>query len=101
MSDLFSFADTHYPVAAGFKARETSSAAAEAQSKRAPYLRQMCLDKIRACECTADECADALGIDKLSIRPRFSELAALGKIFDTGHRRRNSSGKTAIVWRAL
>lgn len=48
---------------------------------------------------TTDECADRLGIDKLSIRPRFSELAALSKIADTGERHVNpSSGKRAIVW---
>jgi predicted HTH transcriptional regulator len=47
---------------------------------------------------TADQCANLLRIDKLSIRPRFSELAAQGKIIDTGERRPNQSGKRAIVW---
>ncbi|MCH8882314.1 MAG: alpha-hydroxy-acid oxidizing protein [SAR324 cluster bacterium] len=41
-----------------------------------------------------------LAFDKLAIRPRISELSRLGKITDTGRRRRNTSGKSAIVWKA-
>ena len=47
---------------------------------------------------TADEAALFLSIDKLSIRPRFSELNRTGEIVDTGERRANDSGKKAIVW---
>ena len=41
-----------------------------------------------------------LGESVLAIRPRFSELRALGQITDTGARRINDSGRSAIVWRA-
>ena len=34
-----------------------------------------------------------------SITPRFRPLAAKGLIYDTGEKRRNRSGKNAIVWR--
>ena len=92
--DLFS-----YPHGAGHKGRDTARDAASAMHGRAPRLRAMCLDTLRGCgPLTADQCAAQLGIDKLSIRPRFSELAALGSIVDTGERRTNSSGKSAIVW---
>lgn len=93
--DLFS-----YPHAAGFKARNTSRAAA--QLVPAAILRAKVLSEFqRQHYMTADECAEALHIDKLSIRPRVSELSNLGKIMDSGFRRQNASGKTAIVWKLV
>lgn len=47
---------------------------------------------------TADECALALREDKLSIRPRVSELVRDGFLKDSGIRRKNKSGKTAAVF---
>jgi predicted ArsR family transcriptional regulator len=96
--DLFTYAES-YPKEPGWKARETSRDAAESVRPKAKRLQQFCIDALRKHgPLTADECADRLQIDKLSIRPRFSELAALGKVFDTGHRRLNESGKRAVVW---
>jgi hypothetical protein len=46
---------------------------------------------------TADECAHRLGMNILSVRPRFTELKALGLIHDTGLRRRNWSTRMAKV----
>jgi len=95
MIDLF----TYYPQAPGFKARETAQAAAESIRPKAKRLQALCLDALRTHgPLTADECAERLQIDKLSIRPRFSELAAMWKVTDSGQRRENSSGKRAIVW---
>jgi len=48
---------------------------------------------------TTDECAERLGETVLSIRPRFTELAAKGEIEDSGIRRKNASGRSATVWR--
>ena len=48
---------------------------------------------------TSDECARELGIDRLAIRPRFTELSQSGSIQDSGQRRKNSNGKSAIVWK--
>lgn len=103
MSDIYDLMGAQpeptYPVAPGYKARETSKAAAENQKAKSPALRQMCLDQLRRLGgLTADECAHGMGVDKLSIRPRFSELAAANRIEDTGFRRLNDSGKSAIVW---
>jgi len=50
---------------------------------------------------TADEVAGRLGLSILSIRPRITELARLGKVRDSGERRRNGSGRKAIVWAAV
>jgi predicted ArsR family transcriptional regulator len=95
--DLFSYAEG-YPSQPGWKARETSRSAAESVRPKAKRLQQFCIDALRQGPLTADECAERLQIDKLSIRPRFSELASLGKIVDTGERRLNASGKRAVVW---
>jgi predicted ArsR family transcriptional regulator len=90
----------HYPLEPGYKARSTSLSAARSLNDKAPRLRQLCVDQLLLYgPLTADECARNMGVDKLSIRPRFSELAAAGKILDSGDRRANGSGKRAIVWR--
>lgn len=47
---------------------------------------------------TADEIALRLNESVLSIRPRITELAYAGILFNTGFRRRNVSGRRAIVW---
>lgn len=97
--NLFDYAES-YPLGPGFKARDTAVAAADAIAPRVSRLREMCLTALANGPLTPDECAARLGIDKLSIRPRFSELSNFGKIIDTGERRLNSSsGKRAIVWR--
>lgn len=94
--DLFT-----YPQSPGWKARDTAAEAAESIRPTAARLQRMCLSALRlAGPMTADECADWLGIDKLSIRPRFSELSKLGYVTDTEERHLNDSGKRAIVWRA-
>lgn len=91
--DLFA-----YPHTAGYRLTDTSYAAAQAID--APTLRSKVLDVLaRVGPLTADQCSVALSIDKLSIRPRLTELKALGKVIDSGQRRPNSSGKRAIVWR--
>jgi predicted ArsR family transcriptional regulator len=96
--DLFEFA-SHYPQEPGSKGRETAQEAAQSIKPHAARLQRLCLDALdRFGPMTADQCANLLRIDKLSIRPRFSELAAQGKIIDTGERRPNQSGKRAIVW---
>jgi predicted ArsR family transcriptional regulator len=90
--DLFT-----YPVAAGFKGpAETGRQAA--QSIDAGTLRARVLAELSNGPGTADEIAFRLRVDKLSIRPRCSELAAMGKIEDSGVRRENSSGRRAVVW---
>jgi predicted HTH transcriptional regulator len=88
-----------YPARPGWKARQTAQDAAASVAGRAPRLRQLCLEALHERgPMTADECADRLQVDKLSIRPRFSELAALGRIRDSGERHLNASHKRAIVW---
>ena len=98
MADLFT--SMAYPNAPGHRGRPTSRAAAEAIQPASALLRDRCLRELEASMgLTADEVAGRLGLSILSVRPRCAELARLGKIRDSGERRRNGvSGKRAIVW---
>lgn len=88
-----------YPGVPGYKARDTAEAAAEAMRPSASTLRAAAMRCLRESgPLTADEVASRLGRSVLAMRPRFSELAKLGSIEDSGERRRNTSGKRAIVW---
>lgn len=49
---------------------------------------------------TVDEVCTLVGLPRYSLQPRFTELRKAGVIRDTGSRRRNVSGASAIVWRA-
>jgi hypothetical protein len=93
--------EARYPHVAGFKAQDTSVEAAATTD--AARLRDRVVTWLQAQGAqTADECAGCLGCSVLAIRPRFSELLALGRIRDTGMRRPNaSSGKRAIVWELI
>lgn len=89
-----------YPAHPGAKDADTSREAAEAIASRAPRLRGLVLRCLSLHgPMTADETAKQMKEDKLSIRPRFSELLRDGAIEDTGERRRNSNGRSAKVWR--
>ena len=67
-----------YPNWPGFRARDTSKAAADAMAGKAPTLRDRVLRVICTYSPTADEAAEILDESILAIRPRVSELAKLG-----------------------
>tara|TARA_R100000479_G_C6294062_1_gene167715 strand:+ start:259 stop:561 length:303 start_codon:yes stop_codon:yes gene_type:complete len=91
--------DLEWPVASA--PTDTSEAAAKDMKSRAPLLRERTLEQItNSTGLTADEIAANLGESILSIRPRVSELKKRGLIIKTDRRKRNHSGKAAIVWRA-
>lgn len=91
-----------YPEAPGWKARDTSRAAADHMRPTASNIQEQCLRTYRVTgPMTADECATILGMSVLTVRPRVSQLAALNFLEDTGIRRKNDSGRNAIVWRAV
>lgn len=93
--DIFS-----YPDGPGFKARDTSRAAAAATAPEVKSLRARVFDEIKRNPSTPEEVAARLKLPVHSIRPRFSECAAKGWIEDSGDRRRAMGGRQAIVWRA-
>lgn len=49
---------------------------------------------------TTEELSTVTGIAYSALQPRTSELRDRGGIIDSGHRRPNRSGKSAIVWKA-
>lgn len=101
-ADLFTYADT-YPHSPGYRAAsETSKEAAQSIKPRMGRLQRLVLNALlQRGPMTPDECAAALGIDLLSIRPRFVELSRRSLIAPTGERRANKSGLKAQVWCAL
>lgn len=81
--------------------RDTSAAALSQIAPRSATLRELAMHEFHWSNLTADEVAARLGENVLAIRPRITELANAGKIQDSGTRRRNESGKSAIVWEAV
>lgn len=102
MGDLFDLPS--YPDGPGHRGVETSVQAADAIAPNARSLQAKVLAAIRQAGgsgLTTNECCDRLGFDRDSIQPRTSELRAKRLIVDSGQRRRNASGKRAIVWVAV
>lgn len=93
-----------YPHAPGHRGVPTSVEAADSVAFKAGRLQRMVLAAIRAAGdygMTTNECAGRLDMERDSIQPRTSELRAKRLIEDSGRRRRNASGKSAIVWVAV
>ena len=90
-----------YPNAPGHRNVETSIAAAMELAPKLGRLQRMAEAAIRNAGpqgLTADELAARLDMDRWSIQPRTSELRCKGLIRDSGLRRPNATGKSAIVW---
>jgi hypothetical protein len=90
-----------YPDAPGHRNVDTSVAAANELAPKLGRLQKMAEAEIRAAGprgLTADELAEQVDMDRYSIQPRTSELRQKGFIRDSGRRRKNASGKMAIVW---
>ncbi len=86
----------------GYQDTDTSIAAAESVTEDAATIRDRCyhmLGLLSIGGLTADEVASHLRLSVLTVRPRITELNQQGLIEDTGERRKNSSGRKAIVWR--
>lgn len=101
-----------YPEAPGFKGEaETGAQAASCVASKAEQLRKMIQNLLKSQQLTHDECAAALrppmmnDVDyqnfKRSVRSRGSELKAQGIITDSGKRRTNDSGCSAVVWKIV
>lgn len=92
-----------YPHTPGSQRTDTSRQAARATKQHAKTVRDQCCEVLRRYgPLTADEVAEKLGLNVLTVRPRFSELREPpARIVDTLKRRKNASGRPAIVWRAI
>lgn len=89
-----------YPNYPGAKIAGASQDAADDIAEHAETLRDR-VDKLFSQHdgLTADECAEQLGSEIWSVRPRLSELRRMGRIVETDQRRKNRSGMTATVWK--
>lgn len=90
---------SYYPDSPGFKSTGTSEIAANTTDAEA--LRAVTLASIKRAPKTADEVATDVGIDRLAIRPRCTELQLAGLIRKSGVCRPNVSGKMATVWEVV
>ena len=94
---------SRYPDAAGHCGIDTSIAAAgdiAFKLGRLPRLAQTTIREAGQQGLTADEMAASLGLDRWSIQPRTRELRRKALICDSGERRLNTTGKSAIAWTA-
>lgn len=89
-----------YPEVPAARPTDTSMLAADGVAEDAPDGRRQVLDAIGASVggLTADEAAEEIGRSILYARPRVAELHRQGLIADSGERRDNASGRSAIVW---
>lgn len=93
--------DDIHPRTPGHRGVDTSVAAANDLKPKLGRLQRLVLDAIRDAGwigLTADEIAKRLEMERWSVQPRTSELKLKGLIRDGGGRRRNATGKLAIVW---
>ena len=96
--------DPIYPDAPGHRGVDTSIAAAVDIAPHLGRLQKLAYAAIKAADfvgLTTDELAAQLNVDRCTIQPRTSELKLRRMIRDSGLRRKNASGKRAIVWVAL
>lgn len=94
--DIFS-----YPNGPGWKARETSRAAAEAIAPKAATIRERVFAALKVQPGTPEQIAKRIGEAVMNVRPRCSQLAAAGLIEDSGARGPAMGGRNAIVWRVV
>jgi len=88
-----------YPQSPGYKREGTAEEAASSMAdEQKSLLNAVQLALSAYGPQTADEVASALKRDRLAIRPRLTELQRLGLVVDSGDRRKNESGRRAIVW---
>ena len=90
-----------YPNAPGHRGIDTSIEAAEKMAPRLGGLQHEVAIAIRSAwedGLTGDEVAFRLGVERWSVQPRTSELRLKGVIRDSGRRRPNTSGRSAIIW---
>lgn len=89
-----------YPTSPGYRATDTSQAAAEAMKPKVSVLRQVVLDALSVRPMTTLEIAHHIKQRYEATQPRTSELKDMGLIEDSGLRGiSRDPRKRAIIWR--
>lgn len=89
-----------YPHTPGHKGTSgTGRLAAERYAPKAPNKRARVLVQLARGPATAEQIAEALGDHWYLVRPRLSELKALGLAIETGHHGTGALGGRVNVWR--
>ena len=97
MPDLFDLPQK-YPDAPGHRKRDTSKEAAQRVTKVAEIHHDIMYALEVFGDFTMHQMAAHLQMEFRRVQPRMSELAAKGKIYDTGKRDLTPYGRKAIVW---
>ena len=90
-----------YPSGPGHQGTDTSIEAAAEIAPTAGTLRNAAFKILSGRPSTADEVAELMSQSVLAVRPRITELRRTGQIRDSGVRRKNNSGRRAIVWQIV
>ncbi|USU09993.1 hypothetical protein NF700_06975 [Sphingomonadaceae bacterium OTU29MARTA1] len=91
-----------YPTEEAHRGVQTSIDAAARAALTSSQGRRIALSMlIEHGDKTVDEVCALANRPRYGIQPRFTELRKLGLIRDSGKRRLNVSGSSAIVWRAV
>lgn len=81
---------------------DPETAHAAARGARGSAIAEMVASHLReAGPRTTEEIAAEIGLSLVTVSPRLAPLARAGRVRDSGSRRRNASGRLAIVWEAL
>lgn len=92
---------SRYPYHAGYKGRSTSKEAADKINMQYPRQKFAIEDVFKLGEYntyTADEVADQLSHNLISVRARITELTHQGLLQDSGERRKNKNNRNVIAW---
>lgn len=107
LGDLFDWRQERdaYLASPGVKEQSLNSASQKGAEKIAPSVKTIRAAILRCLHehgpLAADEAADLLHLDILSVRPRFSEARAAGQIVATDERRPSSRNTPQTVWRLV
>lgn len=84
----------------GYKAGVPALEAARDQASRVLIIRGLVLEALEQARSplSADEIADLIEVDFISVRPRVSELHSRGLVRDSGTRRPSRSGRLVTGW---
>jgi hypothetical protein len=85
----------------GHQGDDTGRAAAEKVKPTVEWVQERILeaaDRAGRWGITADEVMKELDLKPNNVRPRFTELKILGKLRDSGNRRKNDDGNSVRVW---